>query len=185
MEQQEVLMRAILRTFVSIAPVVLAVLAASCSSYDTETAGRSLSLEAGTALRVTPVTALSPAIQEPGARFSATLAEPLRSGEEVIAQTGATVVGEVVDAQRGDSPGEESFLELELKEIVIDNGQSIAIETDPVQYTPPRTEMGEAQPGQPDEAPPMTPAPQEETVVTFRLAETVEVPLVAASVPAG
>jgi hypothetical protein len=179
-------MRAILRRLVAIGPVVLALAAFGCSSsYDTETAGQSVSLEAGTVLRVTPVSALSPATQEPGARFTATLVEPLRSGVEVIAQTGATVVGEVVDAQRGDSPGEESFLELELKEIVIDNGQSVAIETDPVQYTPPQTAMVEAQPGQPAEVAPMTPAPQAETVVTFRLAESVEVPLVATGVPRG
>jgi hypothetical protein len=71
----------------------------------------------------------------------------------VIAQTGATVVGEVVDVRTGDAQGEKSSLSLRLKEITTDHGQNIAIETDPVEYTPSQADVAEPQSGEPVEPP--------------------------------
>jgi hypothetical protein len=173
-------MRVTLQNLVSMPLVVFALLAVSCGSYNEGEVAQGVSLEAGTELRVTPVTALSPATEVRGDRFTATLAEPLQSGGEVIAQRGATVVGEVVDVQAGDTPEEESSLSLRLKEITTDNGHNLAIETDPVEYTTPQDRMAEPQPGEPVEPPTI---PQGETVVTFRLAESVEVPRVVGRAP--
>jgi hypothetical protein len=94
------------------------------------------------------------------------------SGEEVIAPRGTTVMGEVVDAHAA-APGEAgSFLSLELKEIMVAGGESIAIETEPVRYA------AEQQPVENGAPPAVVP---EETIVTFRLAEPVDVPLAAAT----
>jgi hypothetical protein len=89
-------------------------------------------------------------------------------GEEILAPRGTTVTGEVVDAQPA-GPGERgAFLSLELKEIEVNGGSSIAVKTEPVRYVPAQGQAGSA------EAPSAAPG---DTVVTFRLAEPVEVPV--------
>jgi hypothetical protein len=163
-------MRVISLSPLGIATVALVLLAAACGkTYDTETA--SVTLDAGTELQVAPLTHLSTVTEEAGDEFTATLAAPLIVGEQVIAAQGSTVMGEVVDAHAAE-PGEEgSFLSLELKEILVAGGESIAIETEPVRYA------AEQQPVE-NAAPAVVP---EETIVTFRLAEPVDVPLAAAT----
>jgi hypothetical protein len=154
-----------------IVTVALILLAAACGkTYDTETA--SVTLDAGTELQVAPLTNLSTVTEEAGDEFTATLAAPLMIGEQVIAARGTTVMGEVVDAHAAEPGGEGSFLSLELKEIMVAGGQSIAIETEPVRYA------AEQQPAADGVAPAVVP---EETIVTFRLAEPVDVPLAAAT----
>jgi hypothetical protein len=156
-----------------IAAVALVLLGAACGkTYDSETA--SVTLDAGTELQVAPLTNLSPVTEEAGDEFTATLAAPLIIGEQVVAARGTTVMGEVIDAYAA-APGEAgSFLSLELKEIMVAGGQTIAIETAPVRYAPSEQASPE------NEAAPPAVVP-EETVMTFRLAEPVEVPLTAAT----
>lgn len=159
-------MRVIARSHLKIAAVVVALLATACSNQNQEA---SVTLDAGTELRVAPLAALSPATEQAGDEFTATLAAPLIKGEEVIAPQGATVTGEVVDAQLG-GPGEQgAFLSLELKEIVVNGGQAVAVKTEPVRYVP----AGHEQAGG-AAAPSVAP---EDATVTFRLAEPVDVPL--------
>jgi hypothetical protein len=148
----------------------MALLAAACGkNYDTETReDLSVTLDAGTVLEVRPLTSLSPVTEEAGDEFTAMLAKPVMKGERVIAPQGTTVVGEVVDAKSVD-PGEAgSFLSLELREILVSGGEPIAIETEPVQYAP--SQNGEEVEGIP--APAVVP---EDTIVTFRLSEAVDV----------
>jgi hypothetical protein len=155
-----------------IAAIALALLASGCgNSLDTESrADLTVTLDAGTALEVRPLTSLSPVIQEAGDEFTATLARELVKDGRVIAPQGTTVVGEVVDAQMAD-PGEAgSFLSLELRELLVSGGEPVAIETEPVQYAP--SEQGEQVEGIP--APAVVP---EDSIVSFRLSEAVEIPV--------
>jgi hypothetical protein len=169
-------MRITAQNWLRITPVIVALLGAACgANMETGTENASLTLDAGTELRVAPLESLSPVTEEPGDEFTATLAAPLMKGEEVVAPQGATVVGEVVDVETA-GPGEEaSFLSLELKELLVVGGQSISIETEPVRYAAPVGYQTPEQ-GQDESAAPVVP---EETVLTFRLARPVDVPVAA------
>jgi hypothetical protein len=153
-----------------IAAIALALLASGCGqSLDTESRDDlAITLDAGTVLEVRPLTSLSPVTQEAGDEFTATLATELVKDGRMIAPQGTTVMGEIVDAHMAD-PGEAgSFLSLELRELLVSGGEPVAIETEPVRYAP--SEQGEQVEGIP--APAVVP---EDTVVTFRLSEAVEV----------
>jgi hypothetical protein len=130
--------------------------------------------------------------EKAGDQFTATLAKPLMKGDQVIVPEGTTVTGEVVDAQAG-GPGEQgSFLSLELKEIVARGGQSVEVKTEPVRYAPTQQaesgqmpesgqtpELGQQpEAGQPETNESMVPTvvPEDQTV-TFRLAESVDMPV--------
>lgn len=162
-------MRVTARSSLAIAAVALALLVSACGrNFDTESRDLAITLDAGTALEVRPLNNLSPVTEEAGDEFTATLATELTKDGRVIAPVGTTVVGEVVDAHLA-GPGEEgSFLALELRELLVSGGEPIAIETEPVRYAP--AEQGEQVEGIP--APAVVP---EDTVVTFRLAEAVEI----------
>jgi hypothetical protein len=161
-------MRVIARNRIGIAAAVVVLLATACGkTFDSETA--SVTLDAGTELQVTPLTTLSPAIEQAGDEFTATLVAPLMKGEQVIAPQGTTVLGEVVDARAAGPGEEESFLVLEINEIMVRAGQAVAVETEPVRYAPAQQEdTGSAT------APAVVP---ERTIMTFRLAEPVDVPV--------
>ena len=163
-------MRVKARSSLGIAAVVAALMAASCgTTYDSEAEAAHVTLEAGTELQVAPLATLSPVTEQAGDEFTATLASPLMKDGQVIAPQGTTVIGEVVDAEAA-GPGEAgSFLSLELKEIVVSGGEVVAIETEPVRYAP-------AEQDQAGNAAPPAVVP-EETMLTFRLSESVDVPL--------
>lgn len=153
----------------SIATVALALLVSACGqNFDAESQeDLAVTLDAGTALEVRPLTNLSPVTQEAGDEFTATLATDLTKDGRVIAPQGTSVVGEVVDAHMA-GPGEEgSYLALELRELLVSGGEPIAIETEPVRYA---AEQGEQVEG----VPPPAVVP-EDTVVTFRLSAAVEI----------
>lgn len=161
-------MRVIAKSSLGIAGAVVALLAASCgNTYDSQSESAHVTLEAGTTLQVAPLATLSPVTDQAGDEFTATLAAPLMQDGQIIAPQGTTVIGEVVDAQTADSE-EGAFLSLELTEIVMSGGEKVEIETEPLRYTPAGQEPGSV------ETPPVVP---EESTVTFRLAEAVEVPL--------
>ena len=162
-------MRVITRTFLGIAAAVVALTAASCGkTYDSQGDAAHATLEAGTEVAVEPLATLSPVTEKAGDEFTATLASPLIADGQIVAPQGSTVVGEVVDAKTAGSEGEESFLSLELKEIVMSGGETVEIETEPLRYTPAQEHTASA------ETPPVVP---QDTTVRFRLAEAVEVPL--------
>ena len=162
-------MRVMTRSCFWIAVGVLALVAAGCGkNFDAESQNASVTLDAGTEIQVAPLATLSPVTEQAGDEFTATLAEPLMKGEDLIAPKGTSVLGVVVDA-KGAEPGDEadSFLSLELKEIMVSGGQSVAVTTEPVRYAPTMSEATSDMP-----APAVVP---EHTVLTFRLAEPVDV----------
>jgi hypothetical protein len=147
-----------------IAAAVAVLLAAACGSISQTP---TVTLEAGTEVRVAPSTPLSPTTGQAGDEFQAKLDSPLMKGEEIVAPRGATVTGEVVDAQPA-GPGEHgAFLSLELKEIKVSEKDSVAVKTEPVRYAPAE---------EPESV--ETPATgSQQAALTFRLAEPVQVPV--------
>ncbi len=195
-------MRATTRNSLGIAAAVL--LAVACGKTY-ESGAETVTLNAGTELQVSPITTLSPVTEKTGDRFTATLAAPLMKDERVIVPQGTTVMGEVVDSHAAGPDEGGSFLSLEVKQIVARGGQTVAVKTEPVRYAPAQlAEAGQmpqageqAEAGQPSEAgqpgegqqpqagqqaegsesvtvPPVVP---KDSTVTFRLAESVDMPV--------
>jgi hypothetical protein len=146
-------------------PAAVAVLLATGCGSISQTP--KVTLEAGTEVRVAPATPLSPMTEQAGDEFMAKLDSPLMKGEEIVAPRGSTVTGEVVDAQPARAGEQGAFLSLELKEIKVNEKDSVAVKTDPVRYVP-DAHSGKAE----------TPsAESRETPLTFRLAEPVQIPV--------
>jgi hypothetical protein len=156
-----------------IAALALLVVACGGGTEPETQADLTITLDAGTVLEVAPLENLSPVTQEAGDEFTAMLSAPLMKDAQIIAPQGTTVVGEVVDAKAAGPGDEGSFLTLELRKILVSDGEPIEISTEPVQYAPGAAEEVE---GIPDPA-----VVPEDTVVQFRLSEPVEVPIAAAT----
>ncbi len=92
-----------------------------------------LTFPAGTLITVRTTEFLSSDRNQPGDEFTAILDQPLVAQGWVVAQLGQTVIGRVAIAQKAGRTTGVSQLGLELKELVIVDGQQLPIQTQLVQ----------------------------------------------------
>jgi hypothetical protein len=90
-----------------------------------------VTIRPGTVLTVRVAETLSAARNEKGDGFLATLEQPLVIDGFIIAERGARVEGQVVDAERPGRAGGPSHLRLELIRLSTSDGQRIRIRTEP------------------------------------------------------
>ena len=90
---------------------------------------RTFTLAAGTVLAVQTSYALSTEAQKAGEKFTASLAEPLVSGDWVVAKEGAEVEGLVVVSTKGGRVKGRAELEIAITALTLSDGQRIAVET--------------------------------------------------------
>ena len=93
-------------------------------------AAETLTLEAGTPLRVRTTNALSTAAVKSGEAFAATLEEPIVVGTRVIAAKGATVKGVVASADDGGKVKGTASLAIRLTEVQAADGSYLPVATD-------------------------------------------------------
>ena len=91
---------------------------------------RTFTLEAGTVLAVKTSYALSTDTQKAGEKFTATLAEPLVSGDWVVAKEGAEVEGLVVVSTKGGRVKGRAELEISVTALTLADGQRLGVETE-------------------------------------------------------
>ena len=92
---------------------------------------RTVTLAAGTGLKVRTTSALSTESHQAGESFTATLEEPLVEGNWVIAPQGATVEGWIVEADEGGRVQGVARLSIQLAQLHTADGQIIEINTNP------------------------------------------------------
>jgi hypothetical protein len=90
---------------------------------------RMFTLAAGTVLAIHTTYTLSTETQKPGEKFSASLAEPLVSGDWVVAKEGSEVEGLVVVSTKGGRVKGRAELEIAVTALTLTDGQRIAVET--------------------------------------------------------
>ena len=93
-------------------------------------ATNSITLEAGTPIRVRTTNALSTAAVKSGESFAASLEEPIVVGTTVIAAKGATVRGVVASADPGGKVKGMASLVIRLTEVQVADGGYLAVSTD-------------------------------------------------------
>jgi hypothetical protein len=93
---------------------------------------RALTLPEGTAIKVRTTTPLSTKTAESGASFTASLAEPLISGDTVIAPKGAIVEGKVVESDAGGRVRGRASISVQLASLRLANGKEISLSTDTI-----------------------------------------------------
>ena len=89
-----------------------------------------VTIEAGTPLRVRTTNALSTAAVKSGETFAATLEEPIVVGTWVIAAKGATVKGVVASADAGGKVKGTASLAIRLTEVQAADGSYLPVATD-------------------------------------------------------
>jgi hypothetical protein len=90
---------------------------------------RTFTLAEGRVLTVKTISTLSTDSQAPGNTFEATLAEPIVSGDWVVAKEGAEVEGIVVAADKGGRVKGTAQLEVAVTGLTLSDGQRIRVET--------------------------------------------------------
>jgi hypothetical protein len=90
---------------------------------------RTFTLAAGTVLAVQTTYTLSTEAQKAGEKFTASLAEPLVSGDWVVAKEGAEVEGLVVVSTKGGRVKGRAELEIAVTGLTLADGQRLAVET--------------------------------------------------------
>jgi hypothetical protein len=90
---------------------------------------RTFTLAAGTVLAVQTAYTLSTEAQKAGEKFTASLAEPLVSGDWVVAKEGSEVEGLVVVSTKGGRVKGRAELEIAVTALTLADGQRIAVET--------------------------------------------------------
>ena len=93
-------------------------------------AAETVTLEAGTPVRVRTTNALSTATVKSGETFAATLEEPIVVGTWVIAAKGATVKGVVASADAGGKVKGTASLAIRLSEVQAADGSYLPVATD-------------------------------------------------------
>ena len=93
---------------------------------------RSVTLAAGTALKVRTTTPISTQSHNVGDPFDASLEEPLTQGDLVIAPRGATVQGKVLESDPGGRVSGVAHITVALDSIVTGEGQTVSLATDPI-----------------------------------------------------
>ena len=90
---------------------------------------RTLTLAAGTDLKVRTTSAISTKTHQSGDKFEATLEEPLVEGDQVIAVKGALVEGRIAEADQGGRVKGKATLAVRLTRLHAAGGQVVDIET--------------------------------------------------------
>ena len=103
-----------------------------------------LTIRAGTYVTVHINQPLSSDHNQPGDAFSASLARPLVVDGVVVAQTGQTVGGRVVEAQKAGRVSGVSRLKLQLTDLTLVDGQQLPIQSQMVTRSGPTTEGRDA-----------------------------------------
>lgn len=93
---------------------------------------RSVTLAAGTALKVRTTTPISTQSHNVGDTFAASLEEPLIQGDWVIAPRGATVQGKVLESDPGGRVSGVAHITVALDSVVTGEGQTVSLTTDPI-----------------------------------------------------
>jgi hypothetical protein len=94
----------------------------------------SLTLPAGTWVKVRIDQVIASDRNQVGDGFTATLAEPLVAGGLVVARRGQTIAGRVAEADKGGRVKGTSHLGLELDELGLVDGQQVPIHTRLIEY---------------------------------------------------
>lgn len=92
---------------------------------------RTLTVPEGTTIKVRTTTALSTKTDQSGARFTASLVEPLISGDTVVAPKGALVEGTVVESDAGGRVKGRASISVRLASLQTEGGD-VALSTDTV-----------------------------------------------------
>ncbi len=90
-----------------------------------------VTLAAGTVIPVRIGESLSSLRNQPGDTFLATLAQPLKVDDWIIAERGANVQGRVVDTARGGRLKGDAQLEIAIERLTLSDHQTIRISTEP------------------------------------------------------
>ena len=93
---------------------------------------RSITLDAGTPVKVRTTSTLSTKSQKVGDTFAASLEEPLTQGNLVIAPKGATVVGKVVESDPGGRVSGVASMAVALDTIETADGLTVSLNTNPI-----------------------------------------------------
>ncbi|OFV97685.1 MAG: hypothetical protein A3F68_05390 [Acidobacteria bacterium RIFCSPLOWO2_12_FULL_54_10] len=93
---------------------------------------RTVTLVAGTQIKVRPTATLSTASQNAGDAFSSVLEEPITEGDWVIAPKGSTLEGKIVEADKGGRVQNVAHLTVALTSIKTASGETLAIATDSI-----------------------------------------------------
>jgi hypothetical protein len=90
------------------------------------------SLETGTSLRVRTTNTLSTENAKAGDVFTASLEEPLVADGRTVAPKGATVEGQIVEADKGGRVSGRAQIAVQLTKLELAGGRSVAIQTNTV-----------------------------------------------------
>jgi hypothetical protein len=100
---------------------------------------RSITLDAGTALKVRTTSTLSTKSHKVGDTFAASLEEPLVQGTVVIAPKGSTVTGKVVESDPGGRVSGVAFMAVALDSVETAEGQTVSLDTNSIRVEAQRT----------------------------------------------
>ncbi len=112
-----------------VAPLAFGVLATGACSRPAPPPPRTFTLASGTVLTIRTNYMLSTDTQKAGERFTASLAEPLVSGDGVVAREGAEVEGLVVVSTKGGRVQGRAELGIAVTGLALSDGQHVAVET--------------------------------------------------------
>ncbi|MDX2153675.1 MAG: hypothetical protein SFV54_23230 [Bryobacteraceae bacterium] len=90
---------------------------------------RAITIPEGAVVKVRTTTAISTKTHNTGDSFVASLAEPLRVGDEVVAPKGATVRGRVVESDDGGRVKGRAMLVVRLTTLELNDGKTVDIAT--------------------------------------------------------
>ena len=93
---------------------------------------RTITLDAGTALKVRTTTTLSTKSHKVGDTFAASLEEPLTQGNLVIAPKGSTVTGKIVESDPGGRVSGVASMAVALDAIETAQGSTVSLSTNPI-----------------------------------------------------
>jgi hypothetical protein len=105
---------------------------------------RAVTLEAGTPVVVRTTTALSTNTNTTGESFAATLAQPLVSGNTVIAPKGAEVEGRIAEADKGGRVKGRASIAVRLVSVTTADGERLKIATNTLTRVAPATKKKDA-----------------------------------------
>lgn len=93
---------------------------------------RSVTLEAGTALKVRTTSTISTKSHKAGDTFAASLEEPLVQGRFVIAPKGSTVEGKILESDPGGRVSGVAHITVALDSVETADGKTLSLTTNPI-----------------------------------------------------
>ena len=105
---------------------------------------RSVTLAAGTALKVRTTSTVSTKSHKPGDTFVGNLEEPLTQGGWQIAPKGAAIQGRVLESDPGGRVSGVAHLAVAIDQITTGDGQSVSLTTSPVRIEAQRSRSTDA-----------------------------------------